>query len=182
MPDAPVSIAGPCLIAVGGLSGTGKSTLARSLADRIPGAVLLRSDVERKLQFGVAETTRLGPEGYTPEITARVYRTLAEKAADALSNGCVVIVDAVFARPSERDTVESVARSQAAPFVGFWLEAPQHVQIARVEARRGDASDATAAIVVRQAAYDLGAITWHRIDAGAGPNGTFAAVLAVLNL
>lgn len=182
MPDAAASITPPRLIAIGGLSGTGKSTLARALADRLTGALLLRSDVERKLQFGVAETSRLGPESYTPEVTERVYRALAEKAAAALSGGRIVIVDAVFARPSERTAIEAVARTTAAPFVGLWLEAPQSVQIERVEARRGDASDATADVVARQAAYDLGDMAWHRIDAGTGPERTLTAALATLGL
>lgn len=182
MPDAKASVAGPRLIAIGGLSGTGKSTLARALAGRLPGALLLRSDVERKLQFGVAETSRLGPEGYTPEVTEHVYRALAEKAAAALSGGRIVIVDAVFARPGERTAIEAVARTTTAPFLGLWLEAPQSIQIERVEARRGDASDATADIVTRQAAYDLGDITWHRIDAATGPERTLSAALTVLGL
>ena len=58
----------PCLVAVGGLSGSGKTTLARRLAPSVgvaPGALILRSDLIRKMLLGVAPTTRLGPEGYT---------------------------------------------------------------------------------------------------------------------
>lgn len=177
-----MSAPGPRLIAIGGLSGTGKSTLARSLADRIAGAAMLRSDIERKLQFAVAETTRLSAEAYTPEATARVYRTLADKAATAITSGATVIVDAVFARSAERTTIEAIARAQNVAFVGLWLEAPQALQIARVEARRDDASDATADIVTRQSTYDLGNLTWHRIDASRSRDQTLAAALAVLAL
>lgn len=172
---------GARLVAVGGLSGTGKSTLARALLAQIPNAVLLRSDVERKLLFSVAETVRLGAEGYTPDATRRVYSTIAEKAAAALADGRHVIADAVFARPEERAAIEAVAAAANADFIGLWLEAPHDVQIARVEARRGDASDATAAIVARQATYDLGTLTWHRIDASRGPEKTLLAALAVLD-
>ena len=55
----------PLLIAIGGLSGTGKTTLGRSLAPRIgaaPGSIYLRSDIERKRMADVVETVRLGPE------------------------------------------------------------------------------------------------------------------------
>ena len=73
----------PRLVAVGGLSGTGKSLLARALAPDLlphPGAVVLRSDIERKALFGVAETDRLPAEAYTPEITVRTYAVLTDKA------------------------------------------------------------------------------------------------------
>lgn len=169
------------LLAIGGLSGTGKSTLARALLAHLPDAVLVRSDVERKAQFGVAETSRLGPEGYTADATRRVYRVLGEKAAAALAAGRTVIVDAVFARPDERDAIEAVARAAGACFTGIWLDAPQAVQIARVEARSGDASDATAEVVARQAGYDLGSLAWHRIDASAGPQQTLAAALPLID-
>src|SRR5690606_26620074 len=68
----------PDFVAVGGLSGTGKSTLAAALAPKLgppPGAVHLRSDLERKAMFGRAETERLGPDCYTDEATERVYAT-----------------------------------------------------------------------------------------------------------
>ena len=73
----------PEFVAVGGFSGTGKSRLARMLAPEVnpmPGAVILRSDVERKALFGVGETEKLPPGAYTDEINARVYATLADKA------------------------------------------------------------------------------------------------------
>src|SRR5262249_43347117 len=95
----------PTLLAVGGLSRTGKSVLARGLAADIaplPGAVLLRSDVERKLLFGIAETKRLPAEGYSAEATANVYRSLCTKAERIIAAGHGAIVDAVFARQGER--------------------------------------------------------------------------------
>ncbi len=73
----------PRLISIGGLSGTGKSALARSLARGLapaPGAVVLRSDVERKALFGLAETDRLGVDAYHADVTTRVYSALADKA------------------------------------------------------------------------------------------------------
>jgi len=159
----------PRLVAVGGLSGSGKTTLARRLAPLVgaaPGAVHLRSDVERKALFKVAETKRLKAEGYSPEVTARVYRRLAELAARALAAGHSVVVDAVYSTPQERSAIEEVAAGAGVPFTGFWLDAPEQVLIARVEGRRGDASDADADVVRGQLARGTGSIGWIRAGSG----------------
>ncbi|MDI4656143.1 AAA family ATPase [Xanthobacter autotrophicus] len=155
----------PSLWAVGGLSGSGKSTWAARMAPalgRAPGAVILRSDIERKRLAGTAETQKLPPDAYTPEATKEVYARLRTLAARVLVTGHSVIVDAVHARPDERDAIGEVARQAGADFHGWWLEAPEGELIRRVEARSGDASDADAAVVRRQLAYDLGDISWTR--------------------
>lgn len=159
----------PRLVAVGGLSGTGKTTLARALAPGLgasPGALHLRSDVLRKTLAKVGELERLPPDSYTPQASAAVYAALGRQAAAGLAAGQAVIVDAVFARPEERDAIAQVARDAGAAFHGLWLEADASVMKDRVTAREGDASDATAAVVDRQLAYDLGVIDWLHLDAG----------------
>ena len=159
----------PRLVAVGGLSGTGKTTLARALAPDLgaaPGALHLRSDALRKQLAGVDELERLPPEAYTAEASANVYAALAARARQALAAGRAVVLDAVFARLEERETVEAVAREAGAGFTGLWLEASPAVLKSRVSARHGDASDATAAVVERQLTYDLGVVSWHTIAAG----------------
>lgn len=171
------------IIAVGGLSGTGKSTLASALAplvDPSPGAVHLRSDVERKVLAGMEETDRLAADWYTPETSARVYNAILEKARTTLTAGHGVIVDAVFARPEERAAVEAIARRCGVPFTGLWLEAPPATLAARVTSRTGDASDATAAVVAQQLSYDIGPISWARIDAGSGAAATLSHARAAL--
>ena len=173
----------PRLVAVDGLSGSGKSTFARALAPSIgsvPGALILRSDEIRKMLFGVAEQQRLGPDGYTPEATTRVYRKLADDAGAALRAGHSVIVDAVFATPAERSAIERTASSSSVPFVGIWLEAPQEVLVARAEQRVRDVSDADADIVRRQLTYDLGAIGWHRLDASTSTESVLAQATPLL--
>lgn len=161
----------PSLIAVGGLSGSGKSTLAARLAPEIgasPGAIHLRSDLERKRLFGVGETERLPDEAYARAVTEKVYATLNEKAATVLTTGYTVIVDAVHSAPRERAAVARIAEAAQVPFTGLWLDASERVLKERVTARTGDASDATADVVARQLDYDLGDISWHRLDASGG--------------
>jgi aminoglycoside phosphotransferase family enzyme/predicted kinase len=167
----------PQLIAVGGLSGTGKSTLARTLAPQIgpaPGAVHLRSDLERKSLFGVDEMTRLGPDTYTRAASEKVYVILYEKVRLVLGAGHAGIVDAVFARPEERAEIERVAADLGIPFRGLWLEASPDALLARVSARKGDASDATPDVVRQQLGYKTGAFSssWTGVKANAGPAAT----------
>lgn len=132
--------AAPRLVAVAGLSGTGKTTLARALAPDLaaaPGAIVLRSDVTRKQLAGVAEDTPLPASAYSAEMSDRVYATLFSRARLLLKAGRGVITDAVFAREQERKAVEAVARDADVRFDGLWLEATQDILIARVDARTG---------------------------------------------
>jgi len=177
----------PQLVAVGGLSGTGKSTLAAALAPSLgaaPGAVHLRSDLERKTMFGVAETVRLPTEAYSTEASRSVYDLLCRKARLALAAGQSVVVDAVHARPDERSAIESVASDLEVPFRGLWLTAAGGELTARVAARRNDASDATPEFVARQLTWDTGALSpaWARLDASAGPDETVLRALVMLGL
>ncbi len=157
------------LIAVGGLSGTGKSTLATKLAPLAgpaPGALHVRSDVERKRLFGVPETQRLDRQHYRIGVAQRVYSIVEDNARRALAAGHAVIVDAVFAKPEERSAIEAIARELGCLFIGLWLTAPAELLIERVEQRQGDASDADRRVVREQLRYDLGDIAWTIIEAG----------------
>jgi len=169
------------LVAVGGLSGTGKSVLARGLAPMLlpePGAVWLRSDVERKRRMGVAETDRLPAEAYSIEVTARVYAGLADKARRVLAAGHSAMVDAVFARPEERTAIENAAAGR--PFQGLFLTADLTTRVARVGTRERDVSDADASVARAQEQYDLGGIGWHRVDATGTPQETLRRAHEVL--
>jgi predicted kinase len=155
------------LLAIGGLSGTGKSTLAAELASdlgRAPGALLLRSDIERKRMFGVADTERLPSAAYSPATTEDIYARLRRKASLALSAGHSVIVDAVHGEPDEREAIEALARALRIDFAGLWLEAPLPVRLDRVGTRRPGASDADADLAKAQAAHDVGPLAWPRLD------------------
>jgi aminoglycoside phosphotransferase family enzyme/predicted kinase len=171
------------LVAIGGLSGTGKSTVAAAVAPALgaaPGARLLRSDVLRKRRARMAATERLPPEAYSVEAAASLYAEMRALAAQTLTAGSSVIVDAVSARPEERAGFEAVARAAGAGFRGLWLEADPAVLAPRLEGRRNDASDATPAVLQQQLGYALGPIAWTRIDAGGDPEAVLARVRQAL--
>ena len=175
----------PQLITVGGLSGTGKTTLSAVLAPVIgppPGAMHFRSDLERKSLFGVEETTRLGDPSYSSEVSEQVYRTLQRKARATLAAGHSVIVDAVHARPEERLDVERIAAELGLPFHGLWLTAEPSRLIERVNARRDDASDAIDSVVRRQLRLDIGVLSprWSVLDANGSTAKILERALAVL--
>jgi aminoglycoside phosphotransferase family enzyme/predicted kinase len=176
-----IAPASPQSVAVGGLSGTGKSALARALAPDIgpePGAVILRSDIERKLLFGVAETAPLPKEAYAMDVTDRVYAILTDKARRVLAAGHSVILDALFARPEERNAGQAAAAGTR--FTGLFLTADVATRIARVGGRTGDASDADASVARAQEVYDLGPISWRQVDASGTPEETLANALAAM--
>lgn len=173
------------LIAVGGLSGTGKSTVAAGLAAKLgarPGARVLRSDVIRKRLFGLDPETRLPENAYSADVTARVYGTICAQALAALGAGYCAIIDAVALKQEERQAFADVARQARVPFMGLWLEAPRAALMARVEARAHDASDATPEVVRRQLLADPGPSDWHRLDAGNSVSTTLASARNALGL
>jgi uncharacterized protein len=175
----------PKFVAVGGLSGTGKTQLARALApfiEPMPGAVVVRSDVERKTLFGAAETEKLPADAYRGDITIRVYATLADKARRILAAGHSAIVDAVFAQPRERAAIAEVAKSTHVPLQGLFLTADLATRLGRVGARAHDASDADETVARAQERYDLGSLDWTPIDAAGKPEGTLARARAALAL
>jgi hypothetical protein len=161
----------PRLVAIGGISGTGKSTLAYGLAPGLapaPGAIVLRSDLVRKAMMNVPETQRLPESAYTNEMHERVYSMLNDKAASMLSAGYSVIADAVFGDAMQRDEIARTARKSGVPFTGIWLKAAPAILEHRVAARRGDASDATIEILRRQLTHITSPDDWNILDA-AGP-------------
>ncbi|MBN9561394.1 MAG: AAA family ATPase [Alphaproteobacteria bacterium] len=134
------------IVAVGGLQGTGKTTLARALAPelgRAPGALVLRSDEIRKRRYGLAPEQRLPAEAYADEVTVAVFTEIATTARDVARGGHSVIADATFLDAPLRVQIEAEARAAGVPFIGLWLDTDISELEARVAARRGDASDAT---------------------------------------
>ncbi|MBM4073088.1 MAG: hypothetical protein FJ271_29810 [Planctomycetes bacterium] len=163
----------PRLIAIAGLSGTGKSTLARHLAPSIgvaPGAIVLRSDIIRKRLLGVPEMQRLPDDAYAPDVTDRVFNRMTEVAAQTLASGYSVVVDAVYGQDTQRRQVEDVARCASVPFDGLWLTAPRPVLEQRITDRRRDASDATVTVLHQQIANIARPGSWVNLDTTGTPD------------
>jgi predicted kinase len=155
----------PRLIAVGGLSGSGKTTFARRIAPGLgapPGAVVLRSDEVRKRLLGAAPLERLPDAAYGADWSTKVYDALFATAATCLERGVDVVVDAAFLAPAQREAVRSLAEARGVPFEGVWMEAPAEVLRARIAGRVDDASDADLAVLDDQLRLDLGDIPWRR--------------------
>ena len=149
----------PPLIITCGLSGSGKTWLARQIAERL-GALHLRSDVERKRLAGLAadEPSRspLDAGIYTREFNHRTYARLGDCAAAVLAAGEPVIVDAAFLRRDERRRFLGLAVAAGSPATIVRCHAPQTVLRERIAARtaaRDDASEAGLAVLARQPGY-----------------------------
>jgi hypothetical protein len=152
----------PTLAITCGLSGSGKTTAssARLLDSGRPAAgclLRLRSDVERKRLFGLAACASSGspPDGgiYTAEATTRTYARLLELARLLLAAGWPVIVDAAFLKREERAGFRALAAELGIDFAILLAEAPPEELRRRLLARRGDASEATIAVLERQFAW-----------------------------
>jgi uncharacterized protein len=175
----------PRLIAVGGLSGTGKTVLSAGLAPlfgAVPGALHLRTDLERKLLAGVGELERLPVSSYTAKASEVIYQNLVARARMALRAGHSVILDGVFARQAERWAIQSLADEFGVFLQAIWLEGQPDVLKSRVASRMGDASDATPDVVDLQRNIDTGPITWQRIDASRPKAVVLADAISALGL
>lgn len=156
----------PLLVAVGGLSGSGKTTVADSLAPKLgaaPGARLIESDRIRKALHGVDAEVRLPAAAYDRKVSKQVYREMARHAESILAQGGTVVADAVFARQEDRELIEESGRGTQ--FCGIWLDAAPALLERRIDGRRGGSSDADLNVLARQLQAGVGAISWHRIDA-----------------
>ena len=173
----------PRLVAVGGLSGVGKSALAGALAPEIgraPGALWLRSDLERKAMFGVEETVGLPASAYSSDVTRDVYERLIDKARIALRAGQAVLLDATFAAAAERSAAAGAAAEVGVAFTGLFLDAPLATRLQRIASRRADASDADADVARRQTAEPLSEKGWAAVAASGSLSDTTAFARARL--
>ncbi len=174
--------ASPCLVAIGGFSGSGKSTVADGLAAHLgmpPGARLIESDRVRKALHGVSPETRLDGDAYGPEMSARVYAEMASRARAVLMAGASVVADAVHDKAERRSAIEAAADEAGVPFTGIWLEAPPATLHARVAARQGGQSDATPDVLQVQLAKGVSDLTWARVDTSGSVDAVIEDVLAL---
>ncbi|MFO1428823.1 MAG: AAA family ATPase [Candidatus Competibacteraceae bacterium] len=146
----------PFLLITHGVSGSGKSYLTAQLADA-PGAVRIRSDVERKRLFGLEALENshsgLGQGLYTADAGRRTYERLSTLAEQILTAGYPVLVDATFLEPAQRQVFRNLAATLGVPFILLACEADPDILRARVARRRDqgeDAAEADVAVLERQ--------------------------------
>ena len=177
----------PAVVLMHGVSGSGKTTVAQSLLERL-GAARVRSDVERKRLHGLAAGSRthaaLDAGMYGAEATRRTYERLATVTRTIVDAGLPAIVDAASLRRGNRDLFRDLARALGVPFVIATCDAAEAVLRSRVAARERagtDASEATAAVLERQLATREPLAADERDDAivfdtGAGADAIAAAL------
>ena len=151
------------LFLMAGLSGAGKSTVARHLA-RQRGAIHIRSDAVRKHLAGIPLRQRGGPEVYTPEMTDRTYRRLVQLGVELAQEGYSVILDAKFDRQALRGMAIEQAQQCGIPLRILYCHAPEPVLRERLQRRTlpssgpgeplnvADIADATADLLAQQQA------------------------------
>ncbi len=175
----------PVLIACGGLSGSGKSRVAREIGGFLnpaPGAVILRDDIVKKQINGCPIDQHFDKAFDAPVVEKVVYDVLRQEAKIALETGCAVIVDALFYDENERKAIESLAKELNVAFVPLWMDAPFDVRLKRVESRKRNPSDVrTQSDLEKQLTLETGTVTWHKIMTDKTREETLEEALAVLN-
>lgn len=146
----------PAVVAMHGLSGSGKTTVAQVLLERL-GAVRVRSDIERKRLFGLGAAARTGSAPgrgvYGEQATRATYDRLADACRTVVGAGYTAIADATFLVRAERDRFRALAAELGAKFAIVSCGAAVSVLKERLERRAGlgrDASEADVAIMERQ--------------------------------
>jgi predicted kinase len=134
----------PCLVLVGGLPGTGKSTLGRGLADR-GNFHVITSDVVRKELADVGQDdcrSTFGQGIYTAEWTKRTYAECLRRAEELLFNGERVLVDANFREENQRQAFLNTAMRWGVPAAFLLCQTERNLVRTRLANRRHDVSDA----------------------------------------
>lgn len=174
----------PILIACGGLSGSGKSRIAREIGGVMapaPGAVILRDDVIKKQITGLAPHQRFNKTLDTPAFEKIVYDVLRQQATTALRTGACVIVDALFNDAVQRKGIEKLAQKMGIPFLGLWMDAPLNVRTMRVKRRKRNPSDIRKEDELEsQLNLKTGKISWKIVDTSGTKEETMKKVSAIL--
>ncbi|HSA51263.1 MAG TPA: AAA family ATPase [Yinghuangia sp.] len=167
------------LILVGGLPGTGKSTLAGGLADTL-GMCVLSTDRLRKDLAGLDRGEAAPASLYGPDRIAANYDAMLARARQMLSMGESVVLDASWHAAGPRDKAARVAEAAAAELVSLQCVADEATAFERLAARRGDWSDADAAVARKMAAETEPWNGRHDLDAGASADACLAQAVGIL--
>ena len=148
----------PAIVLMHGVSGSGKTTVAQAMLERI-GAIRVRSDVERKRLHGLEAQARTHARPYDgiygPESTRLTYDRLKQAARNIAESGHCAIVDAAFLRRAERDEFRALARGLGVPVLLVSCRASERTlrsRVARREASMSDASEADVRVLENQLA------------------------------
>lgn len=145
------------LTLVGGLPGSGKSTLSGALADRL-GVTLLSSDRLRKELAGIppeeSGAAGYGEGLYRPEWTDKTYAALLDRACALLSSGESVVLDATWSHAGQREAALHLAQRTSADLVALHCQVPGDVAAARLRSRASGASDADIDVATAMAATE----------------------------
>ena len=132
------------VVLVGGVVGSGKSTVADALAEELGGAVV-STDRVRKRQLGLAPAERptpgLAARVYTVEEQQKVYEALHERARPVVGSGRTAVLDGTFSRREERHRARRVARDLGARIFFVETRCSARVALARLRRRAGDGAD-----------------------------------------
>ncbi|WP_375481428.1 nucleoside monophosphate kinase [uncultured Mycobacterium sp.] len=155
------------LVLIGGAPGTGKTTLAHSLGERVDAEVISTDDVRRELQQHgtIGGATGVLDEGlYRPEKVAAVYHDVIRRARLSLTRGQSVILDGTWRNPHQRQLAHALAEHTASALLEIVCWTPVDAAVQRVEQRGASSSDATAHIARALAVRDDASDSRHRID------------------
>ena len=155
------------LVIIGGGPGSGKTTLARALAEQTGAQVISTDDVRKELQqagaiHGAAGELNAGL--YTPENISRVYDEVLRRAEVMLCDGSSVILDGTWRDSRERKRARHLAEQTHSPLVEFACSVGLQEASARIRGRAPSASDATPEIAAALA--DAASFDGHHIDTG----------------
>ena len=179
----------PRLLVIGGLIGTGKSTLAKSLAEAL-GATWLRTDEIRLKEFGHLHRSPQGfAEGlYAPQVSELVYQRLIQRAEALMRRERSVVCDGTFSKASGRDALRRIATRHGASFHFIECVVPRAVALRRVTKRYAERADLSEA---RPEHYDRlkagfepvhgwARQAWTQLSDHRAPSGTYLAALGAL--
>ncbi len=186
------------LIAIGGHTGTGKTTLAYALREALPilrEAVILEDDLVRRELLGASLADTLDDKAYTDDVSARVSASIEQRTLEALAQGTSVINASGFFSEAARPAIAKLAADHGAIFIGLWLIAPRAVMEERINRRLierekgvelrvedGHASDACVAVIDKFG--DIGLpndARWHTVDAACPKDEVLAYALKIID-